>query len=59
METWNLFTGSDMALAGIGFVGLVSVLIVLRSAFTKVNTRERVRRQAINTITEIVNEEAE
>ena len=48
-----------MALAGIGFVGLVSVLIVLRSAFTKVNTRERVRRQAINTITEIVNEEAE
>ena len=57
METWNLFTGSDFVLAGIGLVGLVSVVIVLRSAFGKVNNREVSRRRVIDTITEIFTEE--
>lgn len=57
METWNLFIESDYVLAGIGFVGLVSVVIVLRSAFGKVNNREVSRRRVIDTITEIFTEE--
>ena len=57
METWNLFTGSDYVLAGIGFVGLVSVVIVLRSAFGKVNNREVSRRRIIDSVTEIITEE--
>jgi hypothetical protein len=59
METWNIFSSSDVVLAAIGFVGLISVGIVFRSAFGKVNTRERARRELIDTITEIVSEEAE
>ncbi len=57
METWSLFSSSDFVLAGIGFVGLVSVVIVLRSAFGKVNNREVSRRRIIDSITEIVTEE--
>jgi hypothetical protein len=41
METWNVFSGSDIGLALIGLAGLVSVVVVLKTAFGNVNTRER------------------
>jgi hypothetical protein len=41
METWNLFTFQDLALGLIGFSGLVSVVVVLRTAFGLTNKRER------------------
>ena len=40
METWNLFTGSDIGLALIGLAGFASVAIVLRTAFGNVANRE-------------------
>jgi len=57
METWNLFTNSDIILAVIGFVGLVSVGIVLNSASRKVNTREVSRSSRIKSIIEETIEE--
>lgn len=57
METWNLFTNSDIILAVIGFVGLVSVGIVLNSASRKVNTREVSRSSRIRSIIEETTEE--
>lgn len=39
--TWNVFSGSDIGLALIGLSGLVSVVVVLRTAFGNVNKRER------------------
>jgi hypothetical protein len=40
METWNLFSASDLGLALIGVAGLVSVVVVLGTAFGNVNKRE-------------------
>ena len=40
METWNVFSGSDIGLALIGLSGLVSVVVVLRTAFGNVSKRE-------------------
>ena len=40
METWNLFTNNDLIIGLIGFVGVTSAIIVIASAFTKVNKRE-------------------
>ena len=57
METWSLFSNSDIILAVIGFVGLVSVGIVLSTAFRKVNTREVSRRSRIQSIIEETIEE--
>lgn len=57
METWNLFSNSDIILAIIGFVGLTSVVIVLNSAFSNVNSREVSRRSAIRSIIEETTEE--
>jgi hypothetical protein len=41
MDTWNLFSLQDLAFGLIGFSGLVSVVVVLRSAFGATNKRER------------------
>jgi len=40
METWSNFTASDLGVAVIGLAGLVSVVVVLRTAFGNVNKRE-------------------
>jgi hypothetical protein len=45
METWSLFTASDLALALIGFAGLASVVVVFRTASRNVDTRERAIRK--------------
>ena len=42
-ETWNLFTGNDIALALVGFVGFFSVVAVLRTAFRTMDQKERRR----------------
>ena len=41
MQTWNLFTGTDLALAVVGLLGLLSVVVVLRTATRNVDTLER------------------
>ena len=40
METWSNFSASDLGIALIGVAGLVSVVVVLRTAFGNVNKRE-------------------
>ena len=40
METWSVFSGSDIGLALIGLAGFASVVIVLQTAFGKVARRE-------------------
>jgi hypothetical protein len=41
MQTWSVFSASDLGLAVIGLAGLVSVVVVLSTAFGNVDTRER------------------
>jgi hypothetical protein len=41
IETWNLFAGNDMLVAIIGFVGVTSATIVIMTAFTNIDRRER------------------
>jgi len=45
METWNLFSGSDIGLALIGLAGFASVFVVLKTAFGNVAKREVTLRQ--------------
>jgi hypothetical protein len=45
METWNLFSGSDIGLALIGLAGFASVVVVLRTAFGNTAKRELTLRQ--------------
>ena len=45
METWALFTGTDIALAFVGLAGFVSVGIVLATANGNVAKREFARRK--------------
>jgi hypothetical protein len=45
METWSVFSGSDIGLALIGLAGLASVVVVLRTAFGNVTKRELTLRQ--------------
>ena len=40
MEAWSNFSASDLGIAVIGLAGLVSVVVVLRTAFGNVNKRE-------------------
>jgi hypothetical protein len=40
METWSVFSGSDIGLALIGLAGFASVVVVLRTAFGNVAKRE-------------------
>ena len=40
METWSVFSGSDIGLALIGLAGLTSVVVVLKTAFGNVTKRE-------------------
>lgn len=40
MDTWNLFSGSDIALAVLGLIGFASVVIVVSTASSRVNNRE-------------------
>jgi hypothetical protein len=40
METWAIFTGTDLALAVIGLVGFASVAIVMATASGNVAKRE-------------------
>ena len=40
METWSLFSGSDIALAVLGLIGFASVVIVVSTASSRVNNRE-------------------
>ena len=44
MQTWSLFTASDLALAVLGVLGLLSVVVVLRTAGRNVDIRERSRK---------------
>lgn len=39
-QTWSIFSGSDIGFALIGLAGLVSVVVVLRTAFGNVAKRE-------------------
>ena len=48
METWSVFSGSDIGLALIGLAGLVSVVVVMASATGNVGKREISRRKAID-----------
>lgn len=41
METWNLFSNSDAFYVIMGAAGLVSVIIVMRTAFANTNKFER------------------
>ena len=45
METWSVFSTSDLTLALIGLAGLVSVVVVLKTAFGNVSKRELTLRQ--------------
>jgi hypothetical protein len=45
MSTWSLFTASVLALAILGMLGLLSVVVVLRTASRNVDTRERAIRK--------------
>ena len=45
METWSVFSGSDIGLALIGLAGLASVVVVLKTAFGNVAKREVTLRQ--------------
>jgi len=45
METWSVFSGSDIALAVLGLVGFASVAIVVSTASSRVNKREITLRQ--------------
>jgi hypothetical protein len=40
INTWNVFSTSDVFMAFMAFLGFTAVTIVLRSAFRKVNDRE-------------------
>ena len=40
METWSVFSGSDIGIALIGLAGLASVVVVLKTAFGNVTKRE-------------------
>ena len=40
VSTWTLFTGSDLALAVIGLIGLLSVVVVFSTASGNVAKRE-------------------
>jgi hypothetical protein len=44
METWSLFTTSDIFMAFMGLVGFATVLIVVKTAFGNVNKFERNRK---------------
>jgi hypothetical protein len=44
MQTWSVFSSSDLALAILGMLGLLSVGVVLRTATRNVDTRERNRK---------------
>jgi hypothetical protein len=59
METWSVFTGSDIAIALIGLAGLVSVVIVMASATGKVGKREVARRRKIDAILNTQSDSAE
>jgi hypothetical protein len=48
METWSVFSGSDIGLALIGLAGLVSVIVVMTAATGNVGKREISRRKAID-----------
>lgn len=49
METWSVFSGSDIGIALIGLSGLVSVIVVLRTALRNVDRRERTLRKQVDT----------
>ena len=40
-ETWSLFSGNDLLVGIIGFVGVTSATFVLMTAFNNVDRRER------------------
>ena len=40
IPTWFLFSGSDIGFALIGLAGLISAIVVLRTAFGNVANRE-------------------
>ena len=46
METWNIFYGSDVAIGLLGALGLLSMIVVIASASSKVGKREVVLREA-------------
>lgn len=58
-ETWNLFSQSDIIIAVLGALGLVSVIIVLATASSNVNKREVDIRKAIDARQKMEAEEAE
>jgi len=40
METWNLFSSTDLVVAILGILGIASVFVVFGTATKKVNKRE-------------------
>jgi hypothetical protein len=46
METWNIFYGNDVVIGLLGALGLLSMVVVIASASSKVGKREVVLREA-------------
>ena len=46
METWSVFYGNDLAIGILGAVGLLSVVVVITTASSRVDKRERILREA-------------
>lgn len=59
-DTWNLFTGNDVALAVVGFAGFFSVVAILNTAFRTMNRTEihrsssRVTNDAVGAIEDFI-----
>ena len=45
METWNLFSSTDLVVAVLGILGISSVFVVFGTATKKVNKRELTMRE--------------
>lgn len=45
-ETWNVFAGTDIFLGLLGAAGFLSMIVVIFSASSRVDTRERILRKA-------------
>ena len=53
METWNIFYGNDVVIGLLGALGFISMLVVISSASTKVDKRERVLREASRALSDM------
>jgi hypothetical protein len=57
METWNIFYGNDVVIGLLGALGFISMLVVISSASSKVDKRERVLREASRALSDAETQE--